>query len=115
MDVEQLLIYSSWVSGTADAVRFEPLDNTLYIFDLKTGERPASIDQVVIYAALWCLQRNIDPYSISFDLRIYSNTKFIMYTTKESGNELSDKISDYMNQIIFVTDTANNYKINKED
>lgn len=67
---EQVLVYSENCFGTADAIGVK--GRTLYIFDLKTGSAKASLDQLKVYAALFCLEYNIDPTSFEdIDMRIY--------------------------------------------
>lgn len=69
MDTEVCLFYSENAFGTADTISFK--NNTLRIHDLKTGRNPASIKQLEIYAALFCLEYNQDPNTIDIELRIY--------------------------------------------
>lgn len=73
MTVEQPLYYSEFCFGTVDAISFRK--NFLRIHDLKTGETPASMDQLMIYAALFCLEYHIKPGSIDIELRIYQNNE----------------------------------------
>ena len=54
MDTEQVLYYSDNCYGTADAISFN--DGFLRIHDLKTGAVPAHMEQLFIYAALFCLE-----------------------------------------------------------
>ena len=54
MTPEQMLYYSENCFGTADAISFK--QNVLRIHDLKTGEIPAHMEQLMIYAALFCLE-----------------------------------------------------------
>lgn len=68
---EQVLVYSHNAFGTADAINFS--ENTLRIFDLKTGVTPASMTQLKVYASFFCLEYNVKPSSIEYDLRIYQN------------------------------------------
>lgn len=68
---EQVLYYSENCFGTADAISFR--SNTLRIHDLKTGEIPAHMEQLEIYAALFCLEYHIKPEKIETELRIYQN------------------------------------------
>lgn len=51
---EQILFYSENCFGTADSISFR--DNLLRIHDLKTGAIPAHMEQLEIYAALFCLE-----------------------------------------------------------
>ena len=69
MDTEVVLFYSIRFFGTADAISFR--DNVLRIHDLKTGELQASMDQLMVYAALFCLEYGIKPKNIETVLRIY--------------------------------------------
>lgn len=77
MTPEQVLVYSANVFGTADAISFkrEPSlkQDLLRIYDLKTGVSKASMRQLEIYAALFCLEYDIKPGHIAIDLRLYQN------------------------------------------
>lgn len=73
MQSEQVLYYSPNCFGTADAISFNDKTNLLRIFDLKTGKNPAHFEQLMIYAAMFCLEYNKDPHSIFIELRIYQN------------------------------------------
>jgi hypothetical protein len=57
--------------GTADSICFR--DNVLRIHDLKTGTGPIHEEQVLVYAALFCLEYKIRPGDIEMELRIYQN------------------------------------------
>lgn len=65
------LYYTENCFGTADALEFR--HNFLRIADLKTGVTKASMDQLLIYMALFCLEYGYDPHSIDAELRIYQN------------------------------------------
>ena len=71
MTPEQPLVYSENFFGTADAVAFRK--NKLLISDLKTGIIPASIRQLEVYAALFCLEYKFKPFELDMELRIYQN------------------------------------------
>lgn len=71
MTPEQILYYSDNSFGTADAISFRK--NLLRIHDLKTGVTPASVEQLEVYAALFCLEYGIKPFDLSIELRIYQN------------------------------------------
>lgn len=78
MSTEVVLFYSERFFGTADAISFrkEPRSNGRYVLrihDLKTGKVPAKIEQLRIYAALFCLEYDIKPGDIDMELRIYQN------------------------------------------
>lgn len=69
MRPEVILYYSDNCFGTTDAISFD--GSILRIHDLKTGANRASFDQLRIYAALFCLEYDVDPKNIYIELRIY--------------------------------------------
>lgn len=71
MNSEQVLYYSDYCFGTADAISFR--DDLLRIHDLKTGKTPTKMEQLMIYAALFCLEYDVRPNDIRMELRIYQN------------------------------------------
>jgi hypothetical protein len=77
METEQPLYYSENCFGTADAISFK--QNFLRIHDLKTGETPSSIHQLEIYAALFCLEYNINPSEIHMELRLYQSDEVLIH------------------------------------
>lgn len=74
---EQILVYSENCFGTADAIVFR--NNLLRIHDLKTGEVTAHMEQLEIYAALFCLEYNIKPADIEIELRIYQSNEILIH------------------------------------
>jgi hypothetical protein len=74
---EQILKYSENAFGTADSISFRR--NTLRISDLKTGVIPASVRQLELYAALFCLEYGFKPNDIRIELRIYQNDEVQIY------------------------------------
>lgn len=94
MEPEVTLFYSEVCFGTADALGFNK--KLLRIHDLKTGISQASMDQLMIYAALFCLQEHIAPYDISFDLRIYQNDDMVRASpSPDEVKEVMDIIVEY--------------------
>lgn len=77
METEQTLYYSDNCFGTADAICFR--DNFLRIHDFKSGETPASMNQLKIYAALFCLEYDINPFDIQMELRLYQTNNIIIH------------------------------------
>ncbi|WP_278985347.1 hypothetical protein [Segatella bryantii] len=73
MKPEQVLFYSENAYGTTDTISFDEKAAFLRIHDLKTGTTPAHIEQLQIYAALFCLEYHIRPGEIKMELRIYQN------------------------------------------
>lgn len=91
MTPEQVLYYSDNCFGTADAISFNK--DLLRIHDLKTGDIPAHIDQLEIYAALFCLEYNIRPGEIGMELRIYQANEILKYEpTADEILHIMDKI-----------------------
>jgi len=77
MTCEQVLYYSENCFGTADTITFRY--KTLRIHDLKTGVYQASVHQLEVYAALFCLEYDIDPFTIKIELRIYQSNEVVVY------------------------------------
>ena len=77
METEVILFYSERFFGTADAISFR--NNLLRIHDLKTGKHPANMEQLEIYAALFCLEYKVKPSDIKMELRIYQNDEVIVH------------------------------------
>jgi len=94
MNSEQILLYSPNCFGTADAISFR--GNVLRISDLKTGTTPAHMEQLLVYAALFCLEYRQKPGKIKFECRIYQNNKIIFYEpTAEEILPIMDKIQRF--------------------
>lgn len=88
---EQILFYSENCFGTADSISFR--DDLLRIHDLKTGAIPAHMEQLEIYAALFCLEYDIRPANIDMELRIYQNDEILYHNpTAEDIVPIIDKI-----------------------
>lgn len=91
MNTEVVLYYSDRFFGTADAISFR--DGFLRIHDLKTGVTPVHMEQLEIYAALFCLEYKIKPGEIDMELRIYQNDEVIVHNpTAEDILPIIDKI-----------------------
>ena len=73
LEPEVPLYYSDLCFGKADAIRYDERKHLLTIHDLKTGQTPAKFRQLELYAALFCLEYEVDPYSTDFVLRIYQS------------------------------------------
>lgn len=94
MTPEQILFYSANCFGTADAISFR--NNFLRIHDLKTGTTPAHMEQLEIYAALFCLEYSYKPEKIGIELRIYQNDEAVIYSPdSEEIREIMDKIEKF--------------------
>lgn len=78
MSTEVVLYYSDYFFGTADAICFR--NNFLRIHDLKTGKHEASMEQLEIYAALFCLEYRVKPNELDgCELRLYQSDEVICH------------------------------------
>ena len=102
MTPEQVLYYSDNCFGTADAILFR--NNMLRIHDLKTGTIPAHMEQLMIYAALFCLEYRMKPGTIDMELRIYQNDEIITHNPK------ADEIVPIVDKIISFDKLINRVK-----
>ena len=94
MTPEQSLYFSDNCFGTADAISFR--DDFLRIHDLKTGATPAHMDQLLVYAALFCLEYRVKPGEIKTELRIYQNNEVVCTNpTAEDIAPIMDKIISF--------------------
>lgn len=92
MDTEVVLYYSDRFFGTADAISFR--NNFLRVHDLKTGKRPADMEQLLVYVALFCLEYKVRPGDIDVECRLYQNDEVIVY------NPTADEIAPIMDRIV---------------
>ena len=91
MDTEVVLYYSERFFGTADSICFR--NNVLRIHDLKTGVTPAKMEQLEVYAALFCLEYKVKPGDIEIELRLYQNDEVLYHNpTAEDILPIMDKI-----------------------
>lgn len=75
---EQVLMYSIYAYGTADAIGFEEYDDHdtfagfLRIHDYKSGRiEIKNFDQLYIYGGFFCLEYRFKPFQIEGEFRIY--------------------------------------------
>lgn len=94
MDTEVVLYYSDYFFGTADAISFRK--NKLRIHDLKTGSSgkiEQHMEQLEVYAALFCLEYKVKPGEIEMELRVYKNDEVLVHNpTAEDIVPIMDKI-----------------------
>lgn len=91
MTVEQPLYYSENCFGTTDAISFR--NGLLRIHDYKSGVTPARMEQLEIYAALFCLEYKVKPIDIDIELRIYQSDEILHHKpTVEDLAPIIDKI-----------------------
>ena len=94
MDTEVVLFYSPRFFGTADSICFR--NGTLRIHDLKTGVTKVHMEQLMIYAALFCLEYKIKPNDIEMELRIYQSDEVLYH------NPTAESISSIMDRIVYL-------------
>jgi len=98
MNTEVVLYYSDKFFGTADAICFR--NGMLRIHDLKTGKTPVHMEQLEIYAALFCLEYKVKPGEIDMELRIYQEDNVLVHNpTAEDILPIMDKIV-HLNKLI---------------
>lgn len=92
MHPEVVLFYSPNSFGTVDAIAYRY--RILRISDLKTGVTRVSVNQLYVYAALFCLEYQIDPFSMrGIELRIYQDRTAFPFTGEPAVvKEIMDKI-----------------------
>ena len=97
MSTEVVLYYSERFYGTADTIsfRYESRNekDTLRIHDYKSGENPVSMEQLEVYAALFCLEYHRKPEDICIELRLYQNDDVVCHIPEpEDINQIMNKI-----------------------
>lgn len=93
MSTEVVLFYSERFFGTADTISFR--DNFLRVHDLKTGEHPASKEQLYVYVALFCLEYRIRPGDLDgIECRLYQNDEVSIF------NPTAEDIVPIMDHIV---------------
>ena len=101
MEPEVVLFYSQYFFGTADAISFR--NNCLRIHDLKTGATPVKMEQLEIYAALFCLEYKIKPGEIDIELRIYQKNNDV-----QVHNPTAEDILPIMDRIVYLNKLLEN-------
>lgn len=95
MSTEVVLYYSERFFGTADAISFK--DKFLRIHDLKTGKHEAKMEQLMVYAALFCLEYKMKPTDLKgVELRIYQND------TVNQCNPTAEEITEVIERIVYL-------------
>ncbi len=104
------LPFSDNAYGTADSISYSDKNKFLRIHDLKTGSSPASMDQLKIYAAFFCLEygdeigiKN-DPSKIDIELRIYQSDNVVTHLPDP------DEIKDIMDRTVAGNDIIERLK-----
>lgn len=95
MTPEVTLVYSDNAFGTTDCISFH--DNFLRIHDYKSGTIKASMDQLKVYAALFCLEYHCEPELIDgIELRIYQGAEpDILVPDPNEISEIMNKLVEF--------------------
>lgn len=80
MSPEVVLFATEFAFGTADAIGFRKEEDeegtyhhVLRVFDLKTGVTRTTTRQLEIYCAYFCIEYEMNPFDLEFEVRIYQN------------------------------------------
>lgn len=94
MTAEQPLYYSRNFFGTADAISFH--NGMLRIHDYKSGTIPAHEEQLYVYAALFCLEYDVNPEDIDIECRIYQNDDILIFNPEPAViREIMSKAAEF--------------------
>lgn len=98
MDSEVILAYNEdYAFGTSDAFMCDDTKKIIRIHDLKTGMHPVKMDQLLLYAANYCLEYKKNPKDYHFELRIYQGA------TVYEHFPLGEEVEEYMEVIVHAT------------
>lgn len=102
MRAEHPLFFSDNCFGTPDTLSFRvenpdvSIRPMLRVHDLKNGVNATSFKQLEIYAGLFCLEYNVDPFEIDIELRIYQRSEVKVHEPMVDGIvAIMDKIVDF--------------------
>ena len=73
---------------------FDEKKKFLRIHDYKSGDTPASLKQLEIYASLFCLEYDYKPGELEYELRIYQNGEILV------GNPTAKDILPTIDKIV---------------
>lgn len=107
MTPELVLKYSDDIFGTTDTIAFR--NNILRIHDLKTGESESDMEQLEVYAALFCLEYLVKPVDIDLiELRLYTIKGVLVF------NPTVADILPIMDQIISIGKISKEFATEEE-
>jgi len=85
MTPEVILYFSDNCFGTTDAIAFDEKAMSLRVHDFKSGTTKAHIEQLMIYASLFCLEYHVKPEELSeIELRIYQGSEVLFHRPSPS-------------------------------
>lgn len=86
------LYYSPVCFGTTDAIAFNQDNGILRISDMKTGEAPSDMRQLLIYAGIFFLEYSFVPLDGKTELRIYQHGEVTL--SKPSSDEVMSVVEN---------------------
>lgn len=94
MDSEVILYCDIDCFGTTDAILADIHSKTLRIHDLKNGTHEADMEQLLVYAADYCIEYKRKPTDFkTIELRLYQNCQVVIYNPHhEEIQVIMDKI-----------------------
>ena len=106
MTPEQVLFVSRFCFGTPDTISF--YGGALRIHDFKSGvSAPASMMQLRIYAAMFCIEYRLDPRTIEMEFRIYQfDETVIEIGDPKEIRDIMEKIRNFTTILEGVEDVA---------
>lgn len=81
---EQMIMGTRHCFGTADAIGYR--NETLRVHDLKTGTKESDMRQLEVYASLFCMEYNFNPFNLNMSLKIYQNDSIVEHVP--GGDEI---------------------------
>ena len=100
MQPEVPLYWSDFCFGTADALGYHETRSLVRISDLKTGRNPTTMDQLISYGALFCLEYEFPkPWELEFEFRIYQSNR-VKELFSADDSEVHDQIFHAMDRIL---------------
>ena len=103
LDSEVILAYDEvYAFGTSDAFSCDERTKTIRVSDLKTGNHPVKMTQLLLYAAEFCLEYRKNPKEYKFELRIYQGGEIIEYFP------MGEEVEEHMKHIVYAVDVLRN-------
>jgi hypothetical protein len=103
MDSEVILAYDeTYAFGTSDAFSCDDKEKIIRVSDLKTGNHPVKMTQLLLYAAQYCLEYHKNPKEYSYELRVYQTGEIIEYFP------MASEIEEHMQHIVYATKVLRN-------
>lgn len=104
LDSEVILSYNDiYAFGTSDALGVDEKLKIIRIHDLKTGDHPVKMTQLLLYAAYLCLEYGKNPKDYKFELRVYQGGEIIEYFPQP------EEVQEHMKKIYHAVEVLEQY------